>query len=153
MENQIINVNQLIPSKQSLEGIVNNMTLSVLDNEESAIKQVASLDFIAKACTQAKEILKPFVFDELQKDPTNKDYHGYKIELAEVGASYDFTNCNDTELEELLNEQIILEKKISDRKAFLKTIKDHLDVIQDGEAKVIYPPVKKSTSSFKMTLK
>jgi hypothetical protein len=149
----IININDITPSKASLAGITSNLTIKVMDGEEDPIKKTANLDFIIKACTNAKEILKPYVITELEKDKLRTDYHGYKIEICEAGVSYDYSNCNDSELEELTEALEIAKEAVKQRQDFLKTIKGSLDVVQDGEAKTIYSPVRKSTTTPKLTLK
>lgn len=55
---EIINISDITPSKASLAGITTNLTLKVMNGEEDPIKKTANLDFIIKACTNAKEILK-----------------------------------------------------------------------------------------------
>ncbi len=79
---------------------------------------------------------------------------GAKIELAEVGSKYDFSLCNDIELQENENHLIFYAKEVNDRKEFLKTIPvSGLDIItKDGEAIKIFPPSKTSTSSYKISL-
>jgi hypothetical protein len=149
----IINIDNITPSKASLAGITSNLTLKVMDGEEDPIKKTANLDFIIKACANAKEILKPYVITELEKDKLRTEYHGYKIEVCETGVAYDYANCNDSELDELMEAYEKAKLALKERQDFLKTIKSSLDVVQDGEAKTIYPPVRKSTTSPKFTLK
>ena len=79
---------------------------------------------------------------------------GAKIELAEVGSKYDFSLCNDPELQEYENHLIFYEKQVKDRKEFLKVLPSAgIDIItKDGEPIKIYPPSKTSTSSYKISL-
>lgn len=98
--------------------------------------------------------------DEIQRQGNGGDKaefktaRGVKFTLAEVGTSYNFSQCNDYELIELevaANEAADAVKK---RREFLKTIpQSGLDIItKDGEGVKIYPPSKSSKSSFKVSL-
>lgn len=80
---------------------------------------------------------------------------GTKIELAETGIDYDYSNCGDPVIAELLSQQEELKIKIKERQDFLKTVPiSGLDTVLDGgEVVKLYPPSKKSTSSFKVTIK
>lgn len=79
---------------------------------------------------------------------------GVKIELAETGTSYDFSQCNDPELVTLEAEALLATEKLKARKDFLKTIpaKGVEIVTGEGEVLTIYPPAKSSKSSYKVTL-
>lgn len=79
---------------------------------------------------------------------------GVKIELAEVGSTYDFSQCNDPELARL--EEIVKQAadRLKERKEFLKTVPGKgIEVLADGgELVTVYPPGKSSKSSYKVTL-
>lgn len=79
---------------------------------------------------------------------------GVKIELAEVGNSYDFSKCDDPVLVQLEQEATAAAEKVKQRKDFLKTVPSQgLEVLVDGgELITIYPPAKSSKSSYKVTL-
>lgn len=78
-----------------------------------------------------------------------------KVELAEVGTKYDFSVCNDAEYNLLLEKLEKAKQDLEIRKDFLKGIPTKgIDVVDEdtGEVSKIYPPVKTSSSSFKVTL-
>jgi hypothetical protein len=79
---------------------------------------------------------------------------GAKFELAEVGYKYDWNACQDPILEQLESEVNSLKDRLKQRQEFLKTVpKEGIDIIFDGgEVCRIYPPIKTSTSSYKVTL-
>ncbi len=125
-------------------------TGNVLDVAESLS---AMEDFIKSI--KADKRFTDYVRDEAAKfGKLFTSQSGAKIELAEVGSKYDFSLCNDPELQESENHLIFYEKEVKDRKEFLKTIPSAgLDIItKDGEPIKIYPPSKTSTSSYKVTL-
>jgi hypothetical protein len=79
---------------------------------------------------------------------------GTKIELAEVGVKYDFSMCDDKELEDLMKQQEYLDYLIKERQKFLKTITQQgMDIVdKNGEVYRIFPPSRTSTSSVKTTI-
>jgi hypothetical protein len=80
---------------------------------------------------------------------------GTKLELAEVGTKYDFSQCNDSYLVRLESELVILEEKIKNRKDMLKTLSPEGIIVFDeetGEGDTVYPPSKTSKSSVKTTI-
>jgi hypothetical protein len=78
---------------------------------------------------------------------------GAKIEIAETGSKYDFSNCNDLELIKLETILEDLTDRIKKRKDFLKTVSTSgIDIRHNDELITIYPPSKSSTSSYKITL-
>lgn len=79
---------------------------------------------------------------------------GTKIELAEVGTKYDYQTCGDAELVRLNDQLLNIENVIKERQTFLKTLPvSGMDVIMDGgEVCKLFPPIKVSTSSVKVTI-
>lgn len=79
---------------------------------------------------------------------------GTKLELAEVGVKYDFSQCNDQELKKMEQEFEVLEEKIKSRKDFLKALSPKgIDVMtEEGELVTLYPPSRSSKSSVKCTI-
>ena len=108
-----------------------------------------------------KEIRSSKDFIDMVRDEVTKEgskakvtVTGVKIELAETGVKYDFSQCNDYDLNCLLEESERLEVQIKERKEFLKLLpKAGVDVVTNfGEVLRIYPPSKSSTSNFKTTI-
>lgn len=78
-----------------------------------------------------------------------------KVELAETGTKYDYSNCNDAEYLSLLADLEKAKEMVKVRESFLKGVPSKGFEVTDtttGEIVTIYPPVKTSTSSFKVTL-
>ena len=136
-------------SKQFIEAISENgriiETAELIAKMEAFIKEIrSSKDFI------------DMVRDEVTKEGSKAKVTvtGVKIELAETGIKYDFSQCNDYDLNCLLEESERLEVQIKERKEFLKLLpKAGIDVVTNfGEVLRIYPPSKSSTSNFKTTI-
>lgn len=83
-----------------------------------------------------------------------KTERGVKFTLAEVGSSYDFSQCGDQELYDLELAATNAANEVKKRKEFLKTVPvAGLEILtKDGELVTIYPPAKSSRSSFKVSL-
>ena len=97
-----------------------------------------------------------YIREEIAKYPKAQftTERGVKFENAEVGNKYDFTNCGDQELIDMEAKAEELAEKIKAKREFLKTVPaEGLDIISaGGEVVKVYPPAKKSTSSFKITM-
>ncbi len=79
--------------------------------------------------------------------------YGTKIELAEVGTKYDYSNCDDYIYKKLLGEMELLQFKIKERETWLKSLPTSgMDILIEDEVCRIYPPFKSSTSSIKTTI-
>jgi hypothetical protein len=78
---------------------------------------------------------------------------GTKIELAEVGTKYDYSQCGDPEIDEL-NEKINqLKVLLEARQDFLKKLPPSGIELRRGDELIwIMPPSKSSTSSIKTTI-
>lgn len=96
------------------------------------------------------------VRDELLKYPKGKVTleSGTRVECAEVGTEYDYSQCNDPELRLFQESLEKFKLAVKERQAFLRTVPaSGVRVLFDDEIVTVYPPSKKSTSSFKVTLR
>lgn len=115
---------------------------------------------IIETCEQAikNPIVIKAVRDEAEKYAKEGGLRlfGHKIEPAEAGVKYDYSECNDPVLKRLLEKQEQLNKEVKDRQKFLQAVPYKGMSINDeetGESDIIvYPPVKSSTSTVKLTL-
>lgn len=142
-------------SKGAIASMAKNAVESVL--ESGNVLQVA----------EAISAMSEFV-EAVKKDPRFRDYvreeagkhpkgfianSGAKIECAEVGSRYDYSQCNDPLFEKYLQESDDANNQLKVHQDFLKTIPaDGIEVVRDDEVVRIFPPSKASTSSFKVTL-
>ena len=78
------------------------------------------------------------------------EYRGCKLEVKETGVSYDYSNCNDTEIETLYEAKKQLDDKIKKREAFLKTINGD---VYGSDGVQLSKPTKKSTTKIVVTIK
>lgn len=152
MKNELINLVDL--SKLSVRTVADQLielaeTGSPL---EVKLKLKAMQEAIAEACKKVDAMAR----DEAEKFGSKSfDYLGCTVSLMEAGTSYDYSNCGDIELEQMLAEQEALEARIKARKDIIKNIKGKLILANEstGEIYEVVPPVKSSTSTIKITFK
>jgi hypothetical protein len=113
-------------------------------NGDSATKKLPDYEFIDHVREQIKL--------NADKD-TFTTPRGVKFQTAEVGTSYDFSNCGDSVLKELEEQEAEIKEKVKQRKEFLKTVSvEGLQILNGDELLTLFPPTKTSKSSFKTTL-
>jgi len=82
--------------------------------------------------------------------------HNAEFSIKEVGTAYDWSKCDDLELQTLLLEQEAIKEKIKAKQDFLKTVPQSGILVTNeasGETYKVYPPAKSSTTSVAVSLK
>lgn len=113
--------------------------------------KLKALESVIKDCAAS---IDPLAREEAEKYGSKSfEAMGAKVELAETGTKYDFSECQDLEYEKLLNESIVLDAQLKAREMFLKSLKGPTELTNKdtGEVWTANPPVKKSTSSLKIS--
>lgn len=99
---------------------------------------------------------KAAVLTEAEKHGKSFDYQSAKFTVRETAVSYDYQNCNDSVLFEMMEQAERLAESIKLRQDFLKTIPEGgLTVVDEetGETYKVYSPIKRSTTSVAVTLR
>ena len=134
-------------AQKSIQELLNN------GNILEAAEMISVMETFIKEVRASKEFTE-YVRDEVSKngkDITNPS--GAKIELAETGVKYDYSQCGDYQLQMYEQQLESLENSIDMRKQFLKTLPPSgIEIVDGDEVNRIYPPSKSSTSSYKITL-
>ena len=154
-------------SELSVEKAANKIHYGLIEGDIDPIKVASLFKFTADTYSKLKDLTdehgKNSLVDLVRESIENKaddkktiiTEDGIKFSLAEVGTSYDFSNCGDFEWNELNNQIKDLKEQLKEREKFLKGIKGSVIIgVVDKETgelvnKEIYEPVKTSTSSFK----
>lgn len=142
-------------TKERVNTIVENTLQQLEGGNASALDIKLRLKFFENIVKEfGKTCLDKFAREEAEKYGAKFELKGAKIELAETGAKYDYSNCNDSIYNDLLIKQTEIDQQVKERETFLKAIKDKLTIVNEdsGEITEIYPPVKSSNSSIKVTL-
>lgn len=142
-------------TKTQIKIVAQNSVNELLNNGNilEAAEMISVMETFIKEVRASKEFTE-YVRDEVSKngkDITNPS--GAKIELAETGVKYDFSNCGDHQLQMLQQQLESIETSIDERKKFLKTLPTSgIEIVDGDEVYRVYPPSKSSTSSYKITL-
>jgi hypothetical protein len=118
-----------------------------------ALDTFVKMEYLIKEIRGNKEFIE-LVRDEISKHGKSMTTTtGVKIELAEVGTTYDFDDCNDPEYNELVSLRDYYEDELRKRKDYLKSLPKPMEILtKEGEVIQVHPPIKTSKSSFKTTL-
>lgn len=144
-------------TKTSLKVLSTQFVDGILESggELQAAEALSAVENFVKE-VKADDRLKEAIRSEISKEGKASILpSGAKLELAETGTKYDYSQCCDDDLTELLQQQEIIEAKIKQRQDMLKTLPlegVYLAMSSTGEMKRVYPPSKTSTSSYKVTL-
>lgn len=142
-------------TKTQIKIVAQNSVQELLNNGNilEAAEMISIMETFIKEVRASKEFTE-YVRDEVSKngkDVTNAS--GAKIELAETGVRYDYSNCGDLELQVLEQQLATIEESISKRKEFLKSLPlAGIELLNGDELIKVYPPSKTSSSSYKITL-
>ena len=137
----------LLPSnKEQAQFFANDLVRRVYEGEINPLDLKAQLKFIYRTLDIVDLNTKDAWMKEVAKHGKSFEYKGWQVNEVEAGTTYDFSN--DAEWVEMKN-------KLKDREAFLKSLKEPLEIVdtETGETTTIHPPIKKSTTTLKFTVK
>jgi len=116
--------------------------------------QVKAMEDLIKQL-QDNTVYKRFLLDEAAKYGKSFEYINAKFEVKEMGVKYDYSQCGDPEMTELLRQETEIKEKVKARSEFLKTLPTTgLSIMQEdtGELVIVYPPSKTSTTTLTVKL-
>ncbi len=99
---------------------------------------------------------KGLVLDAAQKHGKKFSLYNSNFNIQETGTKYDYSQCGDQELTDLLSLQESINAKVKSRQDFLKTVPlGGLSIVDEtsGSVTTVYPPSKSSTTSVVVNLK
>lgn len=155
--NSPMGVMELLPStSQQITMFSNNIVQQVRNGNENPIRVLVQSRAMEKAIKIIIDNVKMFAEREAEKYPGDKfEFYGNEIAKAEVKTEYDYLGSQDPVYERVLYEFEQASKKLKEREAFLKTVKEPMTIVDDmtGEVVTIHPPIKKTVSGLKVTIK
>lgn len=116
--------------------------------------QVKSAEDLIKQLNENR-YYKEYLLDAAQKHGKSFEFGNAKFEVKEMGVKYDYSQCGDTEMTELLRQETEIKEKVKARSEFLKTVPTSgLSIMQEdtGELVTFYPPSKTSTTTLTVKL-
>lgn len=144
--NTISTINLLPSTKEELTVFVKNTKDYILSGMESPLKiaaQLKAMEELIDTLRKDKEI-REYTLKEAEKEGKTFKKHGAEFQVKESGVKYDFSACNDSKYNALLDELIDIKLKVEQRETFLKSLKESVADIDTGE--IINLPVKTSTT-------
>jgi hypothetical protein len=146
-----------------------NLLDALMDGEGDVLKvqlQLKAMEDIINTITntskkdnknyQVAELYKKLLLEAAQKHGKEFSYQSAEFKIGEFGTKYDYSQCGDTQIMDLLEQQARINEAVKERKAYLNSITKPTDVLlskEDGEIATIYPPIKTSTTGVSVSLK
>ena len=144
-------------SKQERQTFVTDAIERILDGHEDPIKALITLKCMEEIIDKitGNKGFRDACITEAEKYGKTFDKVNAKLAIREAGVKYNFEECGDLELLELMTMRQDLDEKIKKRQEFIKMIPiEGIEVInEDGVISHIYPPSKTSTTTLTVTLK
>jgi hypothetical protein len=139
----------------------------LIEGETDPLKvhlQIKAMEEVIKSLTDSSEktnknfalamTYKNLLLAAAEKHGKKFQLHNAEFSIKEVGTVYNWINCADPELAEMLAKQDELKEKIKAKQEFLKTVPvSGLDILIGDELVKVYPPAKTSTTSVAVSLK
>ena len=155
MESAISIFNKLPETKSQIKDYTRLIKESVLNGEVDPLQfaaHVSALEQLFKAL-KADHLIKDVILEEAEKygvKSFEKDNAKYTIK--EVGVKYDFSNCNDSELDQINKDIAELTGEKKKRESLLKAI-DPSKEFYDGDGIQLFAPTKTSSTQVTILLK
>jgi hypothetical protein len=133
---------QLVESVK--HGLVNPLAL------KSTLKMIEKVIKIVDEGTRGEQLTEAQKYSE-----KTFNAYGFEIQRTEVGTEYDYLSCGDPVYEQRHAAVESAKSLLNDRASFLRSLREPLTTVdeQSGEVVTIRPPLKKSTTGLKFTLK
>jgi len=141
-------------NKKEVDSYYNNAKNELLNGNRDPLiilKHLKAYESIIKSLLADEEI-EDTILNEAEKYGNKTfEYAGAEFQIKETGISYDYSNCNDSEWNDLKRQEEEIKKKRKEREETLKVHKEEWGDPETGE--VIYPPVKKGKEKVILKLK
>lgn len=146
----------LATTQAQVDSFSDGLIRSVKDGEVNPLEILVMLRAFEKVTKRVLSEIDKNYLDEADKYPEKKfELYGASIEKAEMGVSYDYSVCADPIYEERESAMNAAKTLLDERKEFLKALREPVTIVHEatGEVITIRPPVKKSTSGLKVSIK
>ena len=153
MEN-LISLLKFSPRGGEISTAADVIAAEVIDGHEDALQLLVGIKAMQKLFDAIVERIEESALNEALLEAKRFEKFGAKIEVREVGARYNFENCNDpvlVRLTEAKKQWADLEK---DRQTLLKTLRCRTEMLDTETGEIInaLPPIKTSKTGVVITL-
>lgn len=125
--NALSNITILPSTKAEIKSFVEKAKTEILSGNynplEITIRLKAVEDMISEI-RKDKEVKESVLREAAKYGSLPFEFQGAKIEFAKLGVKYDFSQCHDSEWDELEAQSSEIDKKKKEREIFLKSIPD-----------------------------
>ena len=141
-------------SKAEREQFVASIVETIEQGQTNPLKIHLQIKAMEEIITQLKENVtyRHALLNEAEKHGKKFEYQNAEIAIREVGTKYDYSQCGDEHLHELMEQKSALDNAIKNRQKMLQTLPAS-GVADPINGNMIYPAVKTSTTSVVVTLK
>jgi hypothetical protein len=145
---------QFSTSRAGIDIFSDQIIESVQQGEVSALQVRVWIKSMEEIIERVKKETNQNQITAAEKYSENKfEFAGATIEKADFG-KYDFSVCQDMEWELYDSQEKSFADKRRNRELFLRAIQKPTAIItDDGEARTIYPPMKRSNPGLKVSIK
>lgn len=152
-----ISMLELMPSQaKEVSSFSYQIIKAVKNGEADPLKVLVMLKSLEAVYELVRDEISEEILKEAEKYPEKViERYGARIEKSEVGTNYLYRQSGDQEWERLDAELETLKRRKSEREKFLRSLDKPLTVInpETGEVETISPPIKRSKSGVKVSLK
>lgn len=149
-------IRQLSVSKSGIDMFCRQLISSVKDGEVNALELKAFLKTMEVIIERVDKETKENQLTEAMRYSERK-FHAYgcEIEQCEVATRYDYAASGDPVYNQRLKIMEEAKAQLDDRAAFLKSLREPITLVDDesGEVATVCPPVKRSTSGLRVSIK
>ena len=137
-----------MPVKANINILANELTDGVASGFVNPLEFLAKIEFLTKVLEQAKKQVKDLAVQSLS---SNESLFGAKIELAETGVKYDYSQSESWQSIKAQIEPLETELKAIEEQIKMAT-KIGKSIVDESTGELISPVQKTSTASIKITL-
>ena len=137
-----------MPVKANINILANELTDGVASGFVNPLEFLVKIEFLTKVLEQAKKQVKDLAVQSLS---SNESLFGAKIELAETGVKYDYSQSESWQSIKAQIEPLETELKAIEEQIKMAT-KIGKSIVDESTGELISPVQKTSTASIKITL-
>lgn len=137
-----------MPVKSNIDSLANELTDGVASGFVNPLEFLVKIEFLNKVLEQAKKQVKDLAVQSLS---SNESLFGAKIELAETGVKYDYSQSESWQSIKAQIEPLETELKAIEEQIKMAT-KIGKSIVDESTGELISPVQKTSTASIKITL-